>query len=90
MNTRQCDENAHLNVQFYTEFGHEASAHLMASLGLGRRAQAADRKHGAEKARQRRMNRRAVRMLAADVQMPVAVRGIVAVLVRVRVHVQAA
>jgi acyl-CoA thioester hydrolase len=39
VNTWQCDENAHLNVQFYTEFGHEASAHLMASLGLGRRAQ---------------------------------------------------
>lgn len=41
VNTWQCDENDHLNVQFYTEFGHEASAHLMASLGLGRRAQAA-------------------------------------------------
>jgi acyl-CoA thioester hydrolase len=40
VNTWQCDENAHLNVQFYTEFGHEASAQLMASLGLGRRAQA--------------------------------------------------
>jgi acyl-CoA thioester hydrolase len=40
VNTWQCDENDHLNVQFYTEFGHEASAHLMASLGLGRRAQA--------------------------------------------------
>jgi acyl-CoA thioester hydrolase len=39
--TWQCDENAHLNVQFYTEFGHEASAHLMTTLGLGRRAQAA-------------------------------------------------
>ena len=41
VNTWQCDENDHLNVQFYTEFGHEASAHLMTSLGLGRRAQAA-------------------------------------------------
>lgn len=41
VNTWQCDENDHLNVQFYTEFGHEASAHLMALLGLGRRAQAA-------------------------------------------------
>ena len=40
VNTWQCDENDHLNVQFYTEFGHEASAHLMTSLGLGRRAQA--------------------------------------------------
>ena len=41
VNTWQCDENDQLNVQFYTEFGHEASAHLMTSLGLGRRAQAA-------------------------------------------------
>jgi acyl-CoA thioester hydrolase len=41
VNTWQCDENDHLNVQFYTEFGHEASAHLLVSLGLGRRAQAA-------------------------------------------------
>jgi acyl-CoA thioester hydrolase len=41
VNTWQCDENNHLNVQFYTEFGHEASAHLLASLGLGPRAQAA-------------------------------------------------
>lgn len=39
VNTWQCDENDHLNVQYYTEFGHEASAHLMASLGLGPRAQ---------------------------------------------------
>ncbi len=30
VNTWQCDENNHLNVQFYTEFGHEASAHLLA------------------------------------------------------------
>jgi acyl-CoA thioester hydrolase len=41
VNTWQCDENDHLNVQFYTEFGHEAQAHLMASLGLGPRAQRA-------------------------------------------------
>jgi acyl-CoA thioester hydrolase len=41
VNTWQCDENDHLNVQFYTEFGHEASAHLLASLGLGPRAQKA-------------------------------------------------
>ncbi|MBS0521220.1 MAG: acyl-ACP thioesterase [Proteobacteria bacterium] len=43
VNTWQCDENDHLNVQFYTEFAHEASAHLMAALGLGPRAQ---RDHG--------------------------------------------
>jgi acyl-CoA thioester hydrolase len=41
VNTWQCDENDHLNVQFYTEFAHEASAHLMASLGLGPRTRAA-------------------------------------------------
>ncbi len=41
VNTWQCDENDHLNVQFYTEFGHEASSHLLASLGLGPRAQRA-------------------------------------------------
>jgi acyl-CoA thioester hydrolase len=41
VNTWQCDENDHLNVQFYTEFGHEASAHLLHLLGLGPRAQAA-------------------------------------------------
>ncbi len=41
VNTWQCDENDHLNVQFYTEFGHEASAHLLAQLGLGPRAQCA-------------------------------------------------
>jgi acyl-CoA thioester hydrolase len=40
VNTWQCDENAHLNVQYYTEFGHEASAHLLHQLGLGPRAQA--------------------------------------------------
>ena len=41
VNTWQCDENDHLNVQFYTEFGHEASAHLLAGLGVGPRAQRA-------------------------------------------------
>ncbi|HSH99215.1 MAG TPA: thioesterase family protein [Reyranella sp.] len=41
VNTWQCDENDHLNVQYYTEFGHEASAHLLHQLGLGPRAQAA-------------------------------------------------
>jgi len=41
VNTWQCDENDHLNVQYYTEFGHEASAHLLAGLGFGRRAQRA-------------------------------------------------
>jgi acyl-CoA thioester hydrolase len=41
VNTWQCDENDHLNVQFYTEFGHEASAHLLAALGLGPRARRA-------------------------------------------------
>jgi acyl-CoA thioester hydrolase len=41
VNTWQCDENAHLNVQFYTEFGHEASTHLLHQLGFGPRAQAA-------------------------------------------------
>jgi len=41
VNTWQCDENDHLNVQFYSEFGHEASSHLFASLGLGPRAQRA-------------------------------------------------
>jgi acyl-CoA thioester hydrolase len=39
VNTWQCDENDHLNVQYYTEFGHEASAHLLHRLGLGPRAQ---------------------------------------------------
>lgn len=41
VNTWQCDENDHLNVQFYTEFAHEASAHLLHRLGLGPRAQRA-------------------------------------------------
>jgi acyl-CoA thioester hydrolase len=34
VNTWQCDENDHLNVQYYTEFGHEASAHLLLTLRL--------------------------------------------------------
>lgn len=41
VNTWQCDENDHLNVQFYTEFGHQAAAHLLAELGLGPRARRA-------------------------------------------------
>lgn len=41
VNTWQCDENDHLNVQYYTKFAHEASAHLLAQLGLGPRAQGA-------------------------------------------------
>ena len=41
VNTWQCDENDHLNVQYYTEFGHEASAHLLNQLGFGPRAQRA-------------------------------------------------
>jgi acyl-CoA thioester hydrolase len=41
VNTWQCDENNHLNVQYYTEFGHEASTHLLQQLGFGPRAQAA-------------------------------------------------
>lgn len=39
VNTWQCDENDHLNVQFYTEFAHEASANLLGKLGYGPRAQ---------------------------------------------------
>lgn len=41
VNTWQCDENDHLNVQFYTEFAHEASAHLLHRFGLGPQAQRA-------------------------------------------------
>ena len=41
VNTWQCDENDHLNVQFYTEFAYEASAHLLHRFGLGPRAQRA-------------------------------------------------
>jgi acyl-CoA thioester hydrolase len=35
VNTWQCDENLHLNVQFFTSFAHDASAQLHARLGLG-------------------------------------------------------
>ncbi len=41
VNTWQCDENDHLNVQYYTEFGHEASTHLLHQLGLGPQARRA-------------------------------------------------
>lgn len=41
VNTWQCDENDHLNVQFYTDFAHRAQSMLMAELGLGPRAQRA-------------------------------------------------
>jgi acyl-CoA thioester hydrolase len=41
VNTWQCDENNHLNVQFYTDFAHKASIALLAALGLGPRAQRA-------------------------------------------------
>jgi acyl-CoA thioester hydrolase len=41
VNTWQCDENAHLNVQFYSSFAHDASAHLLNALGFGPRVQAA-------------------------------------------------
>lgn len=35
VNTWQCDENDHLNVQFFTAFADDAAAHLNAALGLG-------------------------------------------------------
>jgi acyl-CoA thioester hydrolase len=41
VNTWQCDENNHLNVQFYTDFAHRAQVLLLAELGLGPRAQRA-------------------------------------------------
>ena len=41
VNSWQCDENAHLNVQFYSSFAHDASAHLLNALDFGPRAQAA-------------------------------------------------
>ncbi|HYC63655.1 MAG TPA: thioesterase family protein [Reyranellaceae bacterium] len=41
VNTWQCDENNHLNVQFYTDFAHRAQALMMAELGFGPRAQRA-------------------------------------------------
>jgi acyl-CoA thioester hydrolase len=40
VNTWQRDENAHLNVQFYSSFAHDASAQLLNALGFGPRAQA--------------------------------------------------
>jgi len=39
VNTWQCDENDHLNVQHYTEFAHEASSFMLHRLGIGPRAQ---------------------------------------------------
>ena len=39
VNTWQCDENNHLNVQYYTDFAHRAQSLLLAELGLGPRAQ---------------------------------------------------
>jgi acyl-CoA thioester hydrolase len=39
VNTWQCDENAHLNVQFFTGWADEASPHLHALLGLDTAAQ---------------------------------------------------
>lgn len=35
VNTWQCDENDHLNVQFFTAFADDASVHLHTALGLG-------------------------------------------------------
>jgi acyl-CoA thioester hydrolase len=43
VNTWQCDENDHLNVQYYTEFAHDAAAELLHRLGLGPRVQRAMR-----------------------------------------------
>ena len=40
VNTWQCDENEHLNVQFFTAFGDEASVHALNALGLGPLGQA--------------------------------------------------
>jgi acyl-CoA thioester hydrolase len=50
VNTWQCDENDHLNVQYYTEFGHEASAHLLTNSGSDR----AHRRRGPRARRARR------------------------------------
>jgi acyl-CoA thioester hydrolase len=41
VNTWQCDENDHLNVQFFTAFSDDASIQLLSLLGLGPAAQAA-------------------------------------------------
>jgi len=40
VNTWQCDENDHLNVQFFTAFADDASTHLLTLLGMGPAAQA--------------------------------------------------
>lgn len=40
VNTWQCDENDHLNVQFYTAFGDDASTQWLSLNGLGPQAQA--------------------------------------------------
>lgn len=40
VNTWQCDENEHLNVQFFTAFADDASTHLLTLLGMGPAAQA--------------------------------------------------
>lgn len=40
VNTWQCDENDHLNVQFYTAFGDDASIQWLSLNGLGPQAQA--------------------------------------------------
>lgn len=39
VNTWQCDENEHLNVQFFTAFGDDASIHVLTALGFGPVAQ---------------------------------------------------
>ncbi|MGE0423285.1 MAG: acyl-CoA thioesterase [Reyranellaceae bacterium] len=41
VNTWQCDENDHLNVQFFPSFAWDGARHLEAALGLGPRALAA-------------------------------------------------
>lgn len=41
VNTWQCDENEHLNVQYFPAFAWDSARHLQAALGLGPRARAA-------------------------------------------------
>ena len=41
VNTWQCDENDHLNVQYFPAFAWDGARHLHAALGLGPRALAA-------------------------------------------------
>lgn len=41
VNTWQCDENEHLNVQYFPAFAWDGARHLQAALGLGPRALAA-------------------------------------------------